>query len=92
MKNELLKVIDMDQTKEFAEVLKVVALEYDRAEKMCPEVKYGGYAVLKFFVSKYIKEPLGFSEEEWDKEVWNVKPLEVKPITSIEGIVKSLEK
>lgn len=82
---ELLKVTDMNQAKEFAEVLKVVALEYD-LEYSLPKSDYKGYSILAFFVEKYIKEPLGFNEEEWNNELVKIAKarLEEKNLTLLE--------
>ena len=70
---ELLKLVNMDQTKDFAEVLKAVALEYDLGLGVPPESDYEGYNVLSFFVRTYIKEPLGFNHEEWTDELLRIK-------------------
>ena len=93
---ELLKVIDMDQAKDFAEVLKAVAFEYDLEKGVDDEIGYNGYPVLSFFVEKYIKEPLGFDEEDWHEELKRIEemrqkekeriPLEVKPGGKESGI------
>lgn len=69
---DLLKVTDMDQAKEFAEVLQAIALEYDLEQCAFPESRYEGYSVLAFFVEEYIKESLGFNEEEWNDELLKI--------------------
>jgi len=94
MEKELLKVIDMNQAKDFAKVLKAAAFEYDIIHKQYDELGYLGFTFLKFFVEKYIKEPLGFDEEKWGKEIWKYSkirqkekmPLEVKPGGKESGI------